>query len=293
MRQSSCRNSAPSSQLTSAAALRLNLRERLILSDTHQGDLIGLERRDLTVVLRGWCTAWKQASTERINSVEAGIGCIRIRRRAQPASVLQRVLAEGQVSYVLQFVAVLSVAAVPAGVAPRGKCAWNGNRRQGAHRILVGNVVDVLKSRFVNRGATQGLGVRDLQRVFCAQTIVSLRGEREGAHAVVVVRVAEILITRAERVALAHLEVKPWAQVGAPLGMGDGIAEGKNRKGNGIDNLRANDGEVIDVAPLDVEEKRSFLAQRAAKVRAVLRGLVARRIRAGGQAFERAARVQR
>src|SRR5208282_5974435 len=82
------------------------------------------------------------------------------------------------------------------------------------------------------------------------------------------------------------------AQIEPRLRIGDCVAEGFNRKCRGIHDLCAHDGQIGDIAALNVEEKRSFLAQRSAHVYAELSRIVPRRFCSLRQIFKGVPRVK-
>ena len=83
-----------------------------------------------------------------------------------------------------------------------------------------------------------------------------------------------MLIADGKNVGGADLVIEARAKIDARVGVGNRLAERRDCKGGGIDDLRADHVQVVDVALLVVEEHRGFLAERTADVAAELRGLI-------------------
>ncbi len=94
---------------------------------------------------------------------------------------------------------------------------------------------------------------------------------------VVVVGVAKVLVARRKRIVPAELVVETRTEVGSRAWIGDCVRK-RNRGAaiTGIEGDGVDGGEIVDIPPLEVEEKRCFFAQRATKVPVKPCGMVTR-----------------
>ena len=119
----------------------------------------------------------------------------------------------------------------------------------------------ILEARLVDDFRAEDLGVTNLQGVFRGLRVVGLRRKVKLPDAVVVLRVAEILVARRQRVVLADLVVETRAEVGARPRIGNRIGKGNGAIDVvGIEDDGIDGGEIVDIPPLDIKEKRSLLA---------------------------------
>ncbi len=197
--------------------------------------------------------------------------------------------AQIHVRNVLQFVAVLRIVVNAAAAASPRKSSLNRNRWHCILRILIASLSNELKARLVDRARAKHLGVCRLKSVFAAQCVVPRGGQAEGSHAVAAFVVPPVLVTRRQRVVRRHLIIESLAHIGACAWIGKGAGKLRDLQRGGIHERRVHYGKLIEVAPLDVEKKRCFLAQRTTHISAVLRRIVAGSLRC---AFERVPRVE-
>ena len=162
-------------------------------------------------------------------------------------------------------------------VAAAGEGPQNVDRRCGRDWKLAIALAQILEAGLVDDFGPEDLGIANLHGVFRGLRIVGLRFKIELSDSVVVLRVAEILVARRQRVVLADLVVQTRAGVGAVsrvryrIGKGNGATNVGGIEDQGIDGRK-----VIDIPPLEIKKEGSFLAKRAAKVSVVLGRIVAR-----------------
>ena len=185
---------------------------------------------------------------------------------------------------ILQFVVVGGVIHVLLIVAAAGEGRGNydGGKRAGSNLAFA--VADILEVNVVHDGGAENLGVAYLESVFGGENVERLRGKREAGQSVVLLIVTKILIADAERIVFAELVIDARAEIGACARLGDGSAEGRGLK-IGIENLRVDYGDVVDVAILAADEERRFLADGTADIAVEESGVVARLGAAGKRIF--------
>ena len=130
-----------------------------------------------------------------------------------------------------------------AGVAVTGN--WLSRSRQ------------ILEAGLIDDFGPEDLGIANLHGVFRGLRIVGLRCKIELPDSVVVLRVAEILVARRQRVVLADLVVQTRAEVGAVSRVGNRIGKGNGATDvGGIEDQGIDGRKVIDIPPLDIKERR-------------------------------------
>jgi len=132
-----------------------------------------------------------------------------------------------------------------------------------------------LESGLVDDLGVHNLSIADLQSMFGVDRVVTLLREIELTGSFVYIGIVKILVARSERVRGSQLVIEARTDVVAPAWIGHGIAKLNDLKRIGIHERRVHYLEVDDIAPLDVEEERGFLAERSANVSAVLLGMIA------------------
>ena len=93
-------------------------------------------------------------------------------------------------------------------------------------RKLAVALAQILEARFIDDLGSEDLSIANLHGMFRGLRVVGLRCKVELPDAVVVLRVAEILVARSKRVVLADLVVETRAEIGAVSRVGYRIGKG-------------------------------------------------------------------
>ena len=100
-------------------------------------------------------------------------------------------------------------------VAASTESPQNIERRLGIQSVLIVDLTQVLKARFIHDLRAKDLRVADLQSVLGRFRVVTLRGKVEGADTVIVFRVSVVLVASRQRIVLAQLIINSRGDVSA------------------------------------------------------------------------------
>ncbi len=172
-------------------------------------------------------------------------------RGAHPSAEFHGVIAMDQGSVVLHFITILQVIQISLAVAAAQEIAQDAYGRICTLRRLDVIVAVVLEARLVDDLRTKHLGVADLHGVFRALRVIGLGRQAELVRQIASLGIAVVLIARSQGIVLRQGPIQARAQVGALARIWNRTGEGP--AGGGV---RGIDGrQVIDVAPIDIEEE--------------------------------------
>ena len=166
-------------------------------------------------------------------------------------------------SVILKLVVVLVTDDRALVVSSASKCTTNVNGGIGADCILTVVLAQILETRFVNDARANHLSIANLKGVFSRNIVVSLGRQIELSYAVIVLRVAKILVARGQSIVFVDRVIESRAQVGAVPRIGNRFLQ-VERIEILIQDERIHRGHIIDVSPLPIEKEGRRFPQRAA-----------------------------